>query len=217
MIAVVTGASRGIGRATAVAFAKRGVRVALLGRDCLAAAQEIGGHAFACNVADSISVNGAAKQVLDQLGVPDVVVNNAGVVERVAIEAMTDDEWDHVLDVNLKGTFLVTRAFLPAMRVRGSGRIIHLGSISSTLGTPRHSAYCASKWGVVGFMKSLAEELRGSGLQTMALLPGSVDTDMLAGSGFPPQMSADDVARELVHLSLDASAALHGSAIEMFG
>lgn len=219
MIAVVTGASRGIGRATAEAFARRGLTVALLGRHCEEVATAIGGaaRAYDCDVADAAAVAEAAGLILNELGTPSVVVNNAGVVERAAVDVMTEEAWDRVLDVNLKGPFLVTRAFLPAMRAAGCGRIVHIGSISGTLGTPRLSAYCASKWGLIGFMKSLAEELRGSGLQTMAVLPGSVDTAMLQGSGFPPQMTAADVASTIVHVALDAHAALHGSAVEMFG
>jgi 3-oxoacyl-[acyl-carrier protein] reductase len=92
-----------------------------------------------------------------------------------------------------------------------------VGSISSTLGTAKMSAYCASKWGVVGFMKALAEELRGTGLQTMAILPGSVDTAMLKGSGFAAQMTAEDVAGTIAYAALDAPDALNGSAIEVFG
>ncbi len=207
MIAVVTGASRGIGRATAERFEARGLTVARLGRH----------DQFRCDVSDPASIEAAATRVLEQLGAPDVVVNNAGIVERAAVDAMTVEQWDRVLDVNLRGPFLVSRAFLPAMRARGSGRILHVGSISSTLGTAQLSSYCASKWGLVGFMKSLAEELRGSGVQTAAILPGSVDTEMLEGSGFPPQMTAADVANAIVYAALDAPAAIHGSAIEMFG
>jgi 3-oxoacyl-[acyl-carrier protein] reductase len=224
-VAVVTGGSRGIGRATAEALAKRGLSVAVLGRsliDLEAVVGEIergGGSAQAieCDVGDGSSINAAALRVLRELGAPRVVVNNAGVVERASVEETTEGMWDHVLDVNLKGPFLVTRAFLHAMRERARGRIVHVASISATLGTPRLSAYCASKWGVIGFMKSLAEELRGSGLQTMAVLPGSVDTAMLRGSGFAAQMSAEQVAATITYLSLDAPDAMNGSAVEVFG
>lgn len=217
-VAVVTGASRGIGRATSAALVQRGLRVAMLGRAGIEeAAAEVGGHAYICDVGDPVAVALATGRVLNDLGAPRVVVNNAGVVERAAIDAMTDEQWNHVLNVNLRGPFLVTRAFLPAMRARGSGRIVQIGSISSTLGTARASAYCASKWGLIGFMKSLAEELRGSGLQTMAILPGSVDTAMLRGSGFPPQMTAEDVASTVVYAALDAPDAINGSALEVFG
>lgn len=222
-VAVITGASRGIGRAAAEAFARRGLRVAMLGRhksEIDRAAADLGAHVavgIECDVADAASVAHAAEVVHRELGVPRVVVNNAGVVERALVEEMSEESWDHVVDVNLKGPFLVTRAFLARMKERGSGRVVHVGSISSTLGSARASAYNASKWGLVGFMKSLAEELRGTGLQTLAVLPGSVDTQMLAGSGYAPQMTADEVAATIVWAALDAPAAHHGSAIEMFG
>jgi 3-oxoacyl-[acyl-carrier protein] reductase len=130
---------------------------------------------------------------------------------------MTEAEWDAVVDVNLKGVFLVTRAFLPSMLHAGHGRLVAVSSISATLGTAGQSAYAAAKWGALGFTKSLAEELRGTGVQTMAVMPGAVATSMLAGSGFMPQMTAQDVARTVVFAALDAPDAMNGSAIEIFG
>jgi len=103
------------------------------------------------------------------------------------------------------------------MRERRSGRIVFVGSISSTLGTAKLSGYCASKWGIVGFMKSLAAELTDSGLMTCAVLPGSVETRMLEGSGFSARMTAEAVAETLVHYALDAPLAHNGASIEMFG
>jgi 3-oxoacyl-[acyl-carrier protein] reductase len=94
---------------------------------------------------------------------------------------------------------------------------VFVGSISSTLGTANLSAYCATKWGIVGFMKSLAAELSDSGLMTCAVLPGSTDTRMLAGSGFPARMTAEVVATTLLHYALDAPLAHNGACIEMFG
>src|SRR5262249_48319126 len=150
-------------------------------------------------------VDRAAAEVLETMGVPRVVVNNAGIVRRGALVHETRPEaWDEVIAVNLRGPFLVSRAFLPAMLAAGRGRFVHVASISAPLGPPRRASYAASKWGLVGFSKSLAEELRGTGLQSIALLPGSVDTDMLVGSGFSPSMSADDVASTIVHAGLDA-------------
>jgi 3-oxoacyl-[acyl-carrier protein] reductase len=130
---------------------------------------------------------------------------------------MTVEDFRAVLDTNLTATFLVTRAFLPAMLKRRRGRVIQVASISSTLGSPRASAYCAAKWGVVGFTKSLAEELRGTGLSAMSILPGSVETSMLEGSGFSPQMKPEDVAKTIVYAALDAPSAMNGSSFEMFG
>ena len=103
------------------------------------------------------------------------------------------------------------------MLVERTGRFVAVASISSTLGTPRQSAYNAAKWGVVGFTKSLAEELRGTGLQAMCVMPGAVATSMLAGSGFEPKMQPEDVAGTVAFAALDAPDAMNGSAIEMFG
>ncbi len=224
-LAVITGATRGIGRATAIALAQRGLDVALLGHpgDAMDSAADAvraldrRAWAVTCDVADAAAVERARVAVLE-VGVPLVVVNNAGVVHRGPLVEETEPaDWDRVVAVNLRGPFLVSRAFLPAMRTAGQGRFIHVASISSTLGCPRSASYAATKWGLVGFAKSLAEELRGSGLQSIAILPGSVDTDMLSGSGFAPQMTADEVAGQIVHLGLDASAAMNGAAVEMFG
>jgi len=173
--------------------------------------------AIPCDVSRSEDVDAAAARVLVDLGVPGIVVSNAGVVHRVGVLDMTEEQWDDVLDVNLKGTFLVTRAFLRPMLAERRGRFVAIGSISGTLGTPRLGAYCAAKWGTVGFVKSLAEELRGTGLQSMCVMPGSVDTDMLRGSGFSPAMTAEDVARIVAWVALDAPEAMNGSCVDAFG
>ncbi|MBK8999419.1 MAG: SDR family oxidoreductase [Myxococcales bacterium] len=222
-LALVTGASRGIGRATALALAARGVELILLGKPS-ARLSETTAEASRlvrvmiepCDLGDRDAVEHAAARCLAH-GVPDVLVNNAGVIARASVEETSAASWDQQLAVNLRAPFQLARAFLPAMRARGSGRIVNVGSISSTLGCPRAAAYAASKWGLVGFTKSLAEELADSGLSAVVLLPGSVDTDMLEGSGFSPRMSADDVAKTLVHYALDAPLAHNGAVIEMFG
>lgn len=225
MIAVVTGAGRGIGRAIALELADRGCDVALLGRHqehLASAAEEIvrrGRKAIAlpCDVARSDEIETAASRVLVDLGVPRFVVANAGVAHRTSVLDTTESQWDEVLDVNLKGTFLVARAFLRPMLAERKGRFIAIGSISGTMGTPRLSAYCASKWGTIGFVKSFAEELRGSGLQSMCVMPGSVDTDMLKGSGFSPAMTAEDVARIVAWAAIEAPDAMNGSCVDAFG
>ena len=224
-VVVVTGAGRGIGRAIAPAFAARGHDVALLGRttpELERTAAEVvttGQRALAirCDVARADEVERARDSTLRELGTPNVVVNNAGIVRRAHVVAMKEDDWDDVINVNLRGTFLVTRAFLPSMLEKKSGRCVALSSISGTLGGAKMSAYCASKWGIIGFVKALAEELRGSGLQAMCVMPGSVDTEMLRGSALEPEMTAEDVANVVLYASLDAPSAMNGSAIEVFG
>ncbi|MDB4994025.1 MAG: 3-oxoacyl-[acyl-carrier protein] reductase [Myxococcaceae bacterium] len=224
-VAVVTGAGRGIGRAIAVALASRGLDVALLARtaseldETASRVVALGQRALAipCDVTRASEVERARDAITKGLGVPGVLVNNAGVVKRARVEDTTEVDWDYVLNVNLKGIFLVTRAFLPFMRAANAGRIVAIASISATLGTAEQAAYCASKWGVVGFMKSLAEELRGTAVVATWVLPGSVDTQMLDRSRFHPQMSPEDVANVVTYAALDAPAAIHGSAIEVFG
>lgn len=222
---MITGASRGIGRAAALAFAARGLNVALLSRttkDLEQVADEVtslGVSALVvrCDVAVGADVDEARDRVLSNLGGPRVVVANAGVVRRGNVVALSESDWDAVMSVNLKGAFLVARAFIPAMTACKNGRFVAVGSISGTLGTAGQSAYCASKWGLTGLVKSLAEELRGTGVQALCVLPGSVDTDMLIGSGYEPQMTAAEVAQLVVFAGLDAPAAMNGSAVEMFG
>ena len=224
-IAVVTGAGRGIGRALALELADRGLDVAVLGRGedgITSAAAEVARRGrralpIVCDVSRSDELDSAVQRVFRELGTPGVVVPNAGVVYRKSILDTSEAEWDEQLDVNLKGTFLLVRAFLPRMLAQKKGRFIAIGSISGTLGTPRLAAYCASKWGTVGLVKSMAEELRGTGLQTMCVMPGSVDTDMLKGSGFAPAMQPEDVARVVAWLALDAPSAMNGSCVDAFG
>lgn len=224
-LAVVTGAGRGIGRATAIELARRGADVALVSRtvseleETAARVRAENVHALIvpCDVTDAKAVAVSAKKILADLGAPGVVVANAGVVKRALVSEMDEADWDEVVDVNLKGTFLTARAFVPAMVSEKRGRFVVVGSIASTVGTPRQSAYCASKWGALGFVKSLAEEVRGSGVQAMIVLPAGVDTAMLRGSGFSAEMTPEHVARVIAFAALDAPDAMNGSAIEMFG
>ena len=226
-IALITGAGSGIGRAASLALAARGLSVVLVGRTestlfetadhVLSACAGVRTLVVPCDVSKSEEVSRMRDRVLAEMGTPEVLVNNAGIVARASVEDTTDTDWAEVLGVNLDGTFFVTRAFLSAMRARKTGRIVAVASISSTLGTPKLSAYCAAKWGVIGFMKSLAEELRDSGLAAISVLPGSVDTKMLVGSGFTPSMTPEDVAGTIVYAALDAPLAMNGSAVEVFG
>lgn len=225
-VAVVTGASRGIGRSIALQMAERGLSVALWSRPSErldrvteeVRAKGVRALAVPCDVGDETRVARAAEAVARELGTPSVVVNNAAIIRRGhSVRDMPTSDWDDVLRVNLRGAFLVSRAFLPSMIEAGRGRIVSVSSISATLGCPGIASYAASKWGLVGLSKSLAEELRGTGVQSLCVLPGSVDTDMLVGSGFTPDMTPDHVASTVLYAALDAPAAMNGSAIEIFG
>jgi 3-oxoacyl-[acyl-carrier protein] reductase len=211
-VAVVTGASRGIGRAIAALLAEAGARVA-------GCARHAAPGLLVCDVARPEDVARFAGEVTATLGVPDVVVNNAGIAARARLDDMSIEAWDAVLGANLRGTFLVTRAFLPAMRARRSGRIVQIASISGRQGTAGLTAYCAAKHGVVGLTRALAEEVREDGIAVNAVCPGSVDTEMLR-VGMPnakPDMSPEDVAGVALYLAAYAPSALTGSCVDVFG
>jgi 3-oxoacyl-[acyl-carrier protein] reductase len=223
---VVTGPSRGIGRATVLLAARRGLSCYLLGRPsaaltetlalCNAENPALRHHVVPCDLASFASIEAAAAMILAET-TPRALINNAGIIERAPLEVMGLDSLRRQLDVNLLGPIWLTRLLLPAMRRAGTGRIVNVGSISGTLGTPEQTAYNASKWGLLGFTKSLAEELVDSGLMTVAILPGAVATDMLLAGHYPARMTAEDVALTLLHYALDAPLAHNGGSVEMFG
>jgi NAD(P)-dependent dehydrogenase (short-subunit alcohol dehydrogenase family) len=157
--------------------------------------------------------------VLARLGAPDILVNNAGMVARASIETMPEETWDDVLAANLTSTFLVIQAFLPALRGRGRGRIINIGSVAGQRGTPLLGAYCAAKHGVVGLTRALAKELRPDRIAVNAICPGSVDTEMLAigQPGAKPEMTPVELARVALFLAADAPAAMTGQSVDVFG
>jgi len=222
MIAVVTGGGRGIGRATVRALAEAGVRVAFCARteaEVRMVAREVGNPhvgVWGVDVSRSEDVAEFARGVLEDVGVPDVIVNNAGAVVRARLEDTDESAWDLVQGVNLRGTYLVTRAFLRPMRARKSGRIICVSSIAGRQGTARSVAYCAAKHGVVGFVRALAEEVREDGITVNAVCPGSVETQMLPEE-FAPGMPPEDVARTIVWLATEAPPSLTGTCIDQFG
>ena len=211
-VAVVTGASRGIGRAVADALRAAGARVA-------GCALHAAPGVDVCDVRRPEEVTRFARAVEERLGVPDLLVNNAGTVARARLDEISVEDWDGVVDANLRGTFLVTRAFLPGMRARRSGRIVNVASISGRQGTAGLTAYCAAKHGVVGLTRALAEELRADGIPVNAVCPGSVDTDMLRVGmpGATAAMSPDDVAGVVIYLLGAAPSAMTGSCVDVFG
>lgn len=224
--AVVTGASRGIGRAIALRLAEAGAEVALWARDndaLRAVESEItqrGARAqsMICDVTDSSAVNAAADVVRQTMAPVRVLVNNAGIALRRPTVAITDAEWRAVMASSADGTFYVTRAFLPDL-TRSGGRIINIASIAGRQGTPQLAVYCAAKHAVVGFTRALALELRAAKVCVNAICPGSVDTDMLRESmpGLRPDMSPDDIARTALFLAHEAPEALTGACIDVFG
>ncbi len=224
--AVVTGASRGIGRAIALQLAAAGAEIALWARsgDALReVSAEIftrGGRArdFIVDVTDARAVEAAAATVRQAMPPVRTIVNNAGSVLRKATVEITDEEWRSVMATNVDGTFHVTRAFLAEITQSG-GRIINISSIAGREGTPLLASYCAAKHAVVGFTRALAEELRAAKVSVNAICPGSVDTAMLR-EGLPgarPDMTPDDIARTALWLACEAPAALTGSCIDVFG
>lgn len=224
-LVVLTGSSRGIGRATALALGRQQTRLALLGRDSSAQSEtlrllesaSIDHRFYQVDLELPDRVTAAAEELLAAQGVPDALINNAATITRQTLVATSVEDWDRQLAVNLRAPFLLIRSLLPAMLNARRGRIVQVASIAATVGTARAAPYCASKWGLVGLTKSLAEELSGTGVSAVSILPGSVDTEMLAGSGFTPRMTAEDVARTITHFALSAPIAHNGASIEMFG
>jgi 3-oxoacyl-[acyl-carrier protein] reductase len=187
-IAVVTGAGRGIGRAIALKFATEGADVVVVSRtvensEKVAAEIRALGRkawAYAVDVADAASVNAAADKILAECGRVDILVNNAGVTRDGLLMRMTDEDWDTVLNTNLRGGFLVTRAFCRAMLKQRSGRIINVASVIGLIGNAGQCNYAASKAGLIGFTQSAAREFASRGITVNALAPGFIETDMTA-------------------------------------
>lgn len=198
-VAVVTGAARGIGAATAARLAAEGHAVAVLDLDEAACAQTVeqitaaGGTALAvgCDVSDSSQVESAVARVAEALGPPTLLVNNAGVLRDNLLFKMSDDDWDTVLNVHLRGAFLMSRACQKHMVDAGFGRIVNLSS-SSALGNRGQVNYAAAKAGMQGFTKTLAKELGKFGITANAVAPGFIATDMTAATAARVGMGFED-------------------------
>jgi 3-oxoacyl-[acyl-carrier protein] reductase len=184
-VVVVTGASRGIGREIAQQFAAQGARVACVATT-LAGAQGtvdvIGdtARAYAADVSETESVEALFKAIIDDFGQVDVLVNNAGITKDQLVLRMKDEDWDRVIAVNLRGTFLCTRAALKPMIKARYGRIVNVTSIIGQGGAAGQANYAASKAGVIGLTKSIAKEWGSRGLTCNAVAPGFIETDMTA-------------------------------------
>jgi NAD(P)-dependent dehydrogenase (short-subunit alcohol dehydrogenase family) len=179
--AIVTGAGGGIGGAIAKAFAAEGARVVVADRDIAAArslAAALGDAAFAfeVDVTQEVQVQAMAKEALARFERIDILVNNAGIIRKAFVKDMAEDTWDAVMDVNLKATFLCSKAVLPAMMEAKRGRIVNIASIAGKVGEPTASAYSAAKWGVLGFTRSLALEVAPYDILVNAICPGPIPT-----------------------------------------
>jgi len=219
--AIVTGGGRGIGAAVARALTARGLEVTVFARTAAEVERVVAEGGAALAVAGDVSSEADVARLVAAheaaLGPCDLLVNNAGILVRGAVDALDPARWRASLEVNLTGPFLCARAVLPGMKARRRGRIVNVASISATLGTPEASAYNASKWGVLGLTRCLAEELRPFGVQALAVSPGSTDTEMLRQTPFAPAMTPEDVATVVVFAGLDAPAAATGANLEVFG
>ncbi len=187
-VAVVTGAGRGIGRAIALKFAAEGADVVCVSRTAENAqkvAAEVHGlgrkaWAMAVDVADAAAVSAAVEKILAEAGRVDILVNNAGVTRDGLLMRMSDADWDSVMNTNLKGAFLFTRALSRAFLKQRSGRIINISSVIGLIGNAGQANYAASKAALLGFTKSLARELGSRGITVNAIAPGFIETDMTA-------------------------------------
>jgi len=184
--AIVTGASRGLGRAIALRLAQSGCDVACVSRsiesskETVAGVEKIGRKArpYAVDVADSKAVEAAVTQIAADFGTVDILVNNAGVTKDGLLARMSDDDWDAVLDTNLKGAFHWTKPVGRLMVKQRAGRILNISSVIGLVGNAGQANYAASKAGLIGFTKSIAKEFASRGITCNAVCPGFIETDM---------------------------------------
>ncbi|MGM0844565.1 MAG: 3-oxoacyl-[acyl-carrier-protein] reductase [Bacillota bacterium] len=236
--ALVTGASRGIGREIALELARQGANVAVNYAGSEAKANEVaeeikalGREAFAiqCNVADGESVQTMVKETISRFGSLDILVNNAGITRDNLLMRMKESEWDDVIDTNLKGVFLCTKAASRQMMKQRSGRIINISSIVGISGNPGQANYVAAKSGVIGLTKTTARELAPRGITANAVAPGFISTDMtdelsedvksdmLKGIPLSRFGEAKDIAKVVSFLASEDSSYMTGQTLHVDG
>jgi 3-oxoacyl-[acyl-carrier protein] reductase len=236
-VAVVTGAGRGIGRAVALAYARMGADVACVSRTeensakAAAEVEALGRRAWAVavDVSDTAAVNAAAGKILDDAGRVDILVNNAGVTRDNLLMRMSEEEWDTVINTNLKGAFNFTKALTRPFIKQRSGRIINIASVIGLIGNAGQSNYAASKAALIGFTKSVAKELAPRGITANAIAPGFIETDMTAALDDKVRESIignvplgrfgspDDIAHAAVFLAMEPSGYITGQVLTVDG
>ena len=188
-VAVITGGSRGIGRAICEKFAENGASVAFLYSGSAEKAQElklqllssgVKAEAYKCNVADFKEVSETFKRIIADFGTVDILVNNAGITRDKLLLSMREQDFDEVLDVNLKGFFNTIKQVYPIMAKKRAGKIINISSVSGLIGNAGQANYSSSKAGVIGLTKTVAKELASRGVCCNAIAPGFIKTDMTA-------------------------------------
>ena len=238
-VALVTGASRGIGRAVAVELARLGAEVFCTSTkaggcdetlEAIAALEnDANAHALVCNVSDPESVDALAKGVLEEKGQLDFLINNAGITRDGLFLRMSTEDFDDVIGTNLRGAFLVCKAFARAMAKARTGRIINIGSVVGLSGNAGQANYAASKAGLLGLTKSLAQELAGRSVTANVIAPGFIETDMTAG--LPDDVKtemlkqiplarfgqASDIAQTVAFLCSDAASYITGQTLVVDG
>lgn len=236
-VAIVTGASRGIGRAIALALVAQGAKVVASARNAEALNQLVadieaqGGEAKA--VAGDVALESDAARLIEQAlaayGQIDILVNNAGITRDGLLLRMNSEDWDAVIDTNLKGAFLCTRAAAKVMSKQRSGRIINISSVVGEMGNAGQANYCASKAGLLGLTKSVARELARRNVTVNAITPGFIVTDMTDGMTDKARESmteqiplgrlgeADDVANAVIFLASDQSSYVTGQVLGVNG
>lgn len=236
--AIVTGASRGIGREIALLLASEGAKVAVnysgskdKADDVVTAIQEAGGEAFAiqADVSNADSVKNMVDKTIETFGAIDILVNNAGITKDNLLMRMKEDEWDDVIDINLKGVFLCTKGVTRQMMRQRAGKIVNVASIVGVSGNPGQANYVAAKAGVIGLTKTVAKELATRNINVNAVAPGFITTDMtdamnedmkaqmLANIPLGKLGSPENVAKTVLFLLSEDAAYITGQTIHVDG